>query len=463
MSDLEKQPKKSSKLKHVSFAVAGLLDQFYISSFTVRIIYFYENELFLSIVYIGIAFLIYGFWNMINDPIAGHISDRSIQFMKHWGKRFTWFIIASIPCSLMFVFIFLSPTGNYIAIFIWLLVALCVFDTLFSFMMINWQKIFPDKFRSQKERTKVGGIQILYSLVGLTLGMILPVLFITTGDPGTNIPSYITVGMIVSIICIVTAILILPGMREDREMIERTFQMVKKEDQEAFISKMKFAFKQKNFIAYLMAYLAQTTVMVLMLASVPYWTQYVVNVDQYTVLIALFAFLLASVASSPFWIKIARKYGNRIGYMCGTGGTATFLIITMFIWEFPFFIIGFICIGISMGATWSLIYVCFSDVIDEIVLKTGKREEGVYYGFRTFIGRLSIVIQAITFGLIHTLTKFDPKSSTQSIQAQWGIMIAMFAVPAFFYFLGFLFMWKVYDLKPDRVQIIKSKLKELNL
>jgi GPH family glycoside/pentoside/hexuronide:cation symporter len=450
---------------HASYALGSLFDDFIITALGIMVFKFYETEVFLPILFITLAISIYGFWNMVNDPIAGHISDKfNFKFMKHRGKRFTWFLFASIPCSIMFVFIFLPPMGNYIIIFIWLLLALCLFDTLFSFMMINWQKIFPDKFRSQKERTKVGGIQILYSLVGLTLGMILPVLFITTGDPGTNIPSYVIVGMIVSIICIVTALLILPGMREDREMIERTFQVdITKQDQGAFIDKMKFAFKQKNFIAYLMAYLAQTTVMVLMLASVPYWTQYVVNVDQYTVLIALFAFLLASVVSSPFWIKIARKYGNRIGYMCGTGGTATFLLITMFIWEFPFFILGFICIGISMGATWSLIYVCFSDVIDDIVLKTGKREEGVYYGFRTFIGRLSIVIQAITFGIIHPLTGFDPKSSTQSIQAQWGIMFAMFAIPAFFYLMGFLAMWRVYDLKPDKVQTIKNKLIQLNL
>lgn len=167
--------------------------------------------------------------------------------------------------------------------------------------------------------------------------------------------------------------------------------------------------------------------------------------------------------SAPFWIFIARRYGNRIGYMCGTGGTATFLILTPFIWDFPLVILGFILIGFSIGATWSLIYTTFSDVIDEIVIKTSKREEGIYYGFRTFIGRFSIVIQALTFGIIHPLTSFDPEAISQPIQAQWGITIGMFAIPALFYLIGFLFMWRIYDLKPNKVLLNKRKLIELNL
>ena len=449
---------------HASYAIGSFFDDFIITCLGIMVFKFYETEVFLPIIFITVAITIYGLWNMVNDPLAGHISDKSFEFMRKRGKRFTWFLIASIPCSLMFMLIFLPPTTNEISLFFWLIVSLCIFDTLFSFMMINWQKIFPDKFRSQKERTKVGGIQIFFSLIGLLLGMILPIIFITSGDPGTNIGSYFFVGTIVSFMCLIAAILILFGMREDREMIDRTFRISEnQEEKESFIPKLKFALKQKNFVAYLMAYLAQTTVMVLMLASVPYWSQYVVKVSEFDILIALFAFLLSSVCSAPFWIKIARKYGNRIGYMCGTGGTAIFLVITMFIWSFPLVIIGFILIGISMGATWSLIYVMFSDVIDEIVLKTGKREEGVYYGFRTFFGRLSIVIQALTFGIIHPLTNFNPRVSQQPIQAQWGIIFGMFAIPALLYFIGFLFMWKVCDLKPEKVQDIKNKLKELNL
>ncbi|MHA1492262.1 MAG: MFS transporter [Promethearchaeota archaeon] len=253
-------------------------------------------------------------------------------------------------------------------------------------------------------------------------------------------------------------------MREDKEMINRTFRMEEiQETQKSYIHKLKFAITQKNFIAYVLAYLSQTTVMALLLASVPYWVQYVLKIDPIFEMVILLSFLLASVFSAPFWIKIARKYGNRIGYMCGTLGTAIFLMIAMLVWNFPVIIICFILIGISMGATWSLLYPTFSDVIDDIVIKTGNREEGIYYGFRTFFGRLSIVIQAITFGIIHSLTLFDPAAQNQSIQAQWGINIGMFAVPAFFYFIGFLFMWKIYDLKPKKVENNKKKLIELNL
>ena len=120
-------------------------------------------------------------------------------------------------------------------------------------------------------------------------------------------------------------------------------------------------------------------------------------------------------------------------------------------------------VGFTMGATWSLMYPTFSDVIDEIVVKAGKRSEGIYYGFRTFIGRFSIVVQAATFGIIHGITNFDPILDSQLGPAILGIRIHTALVPALFYFLGFLAMWRIYDLKPKKVQEIKLKLVELDI
>ena len=453
----------SSKI-HASYALGSFFDDFLATALSFMVFKFYETEIFLQVSLITIVVVLYGIWNMFNDPLAGHISNLKFKFMRKRGKRFTWFLLTGLPTSFVFVFIFMPPQSNQLSIFLWLLFTLCILDTFFSFLIISYQSIYPDKFRSQKERTKVAGFQILYSLFGLTLGTLLPTFFITSGSPGTNMDSYAMVGLIITIVCAIIVFLMIPGMRENRKMIERTYlSSEEKSSKEPYFRKLIAALKQKNYISYLLAYLAQTTVMVLMLASIPYWIQYVIKIDPLYEMVILLAFLLSSVLSAPFWIYIARKYGNRIGYMCGTGGTASFLLITLFIWDFPMVIFGFMLIGFSMGATWTLIYATFSDVIDEIVISTGKREEGIYYGFRTFIGRFSIVIQALTLGIIHPLTSFDPESLTQTIEAQWGINIGMFAVPALFYLIGFFFIWKVYDLKPDKVAKNKEALTRLNL
>jgi len=461
--NVSKTFKYSNKI-HWSYSLGSFFDDFGTTVMGTWYYIFYETEIRLSAILVSLAIAIYGIWNAVNDPIAGYISDYPFKFTRKRGKRFTWFIISAIPCAIVFIFIFTPPISNDLIEFMWLLIFLCLFDTLFSFMMINWQAIFPDKYRSHEERTRVGAIQTILSNFGLVIGIAVPWTIITDNPPGSNIPSYISMAMLTTIILFIIVILMIPGTLEEQEHIERSYQIDhKKEDGRAFTDTFKFAIREKNFMAYLVAYLAQVTVMVIMLASLPYWVKFVLVADPILEQLLFVPFLLADILSIPFWIRISRKYGNRIGYMCGTGLTAIFLTFTLI----PFDIIGsFVCmtlIGFSMGATWSLMYPTFSDVIDEIVVKTGYREEGLYYGLRRLFSRLSIVIQAITFGIIHPLTNFNPGSLTQSIPAQWGIMIGMLAVPAFFYFLGFLCMWKIYDLNPKKVQEIKNQLEELKL
>ena len=108
MSDLKEQPKKIS-LKHVSFALSGLFDNFLLSSLIVRVIYYYENELFLSILWIGIAFTIYSVWNMINDPLLGWLSDKKTRFTERWGRRFPWFLLGAITINVVYIFLYIVP------------------------------------------------------------------------------------------------------------------------------------------------------------------------------------------------------------------------------------------------------------------------------------------------------------------------------------------------------------------
>jgi GPH family glycoside/pentoside/hexuronide:cation symporter len=444
---------------HLSYSFGSFFDDFIMTAFSIRVYAFYETELLLPGKLVSLAVIIYGVWNMFNDPLAGYISDKDYRFTRKYGKRFTWFILNSFPTAIIYLLIFLVPGTNQGLHFAWLLILICLYDTAFSFWNTNWMAVFPYKFRSQTERTKVAFMQTILSQIGLTLGMLVPPMFITYGARET----YIYAAMFVSLTVMIAILIMIPGMKKDKISLDVQEPVQEVKINKNYFQTVWFALKQKNARAYLIAYLGQTTMMTVMLASIPYLTKYILrNVDLEIFISG--AVLAGGLVSVPLWIYVGRKMGNRMGYMFGTGLTSLLLFIFFFVSTNALAVIlAAFLVGFTMGATWSLMYPTFSDVIDELVVKLGRRNEGIFYGFRTFIGRFSIVIQALAFGIIHYYTNFHPQFLWQNPDAILGIQFHTAIIPATFYLFGFLAMWLRYDLTPNKTKQIKMQLAEMNL
>ena len=127
------------------------------------------------------------------------------------------------------------------------------------------------------------------------------------------------------------------------------------------------------------------------------------------------------------------------------------ITITMFVW------------GLSQGGFWAMLNPVFADVIDESVVKTGKREEGLYNGFQTFFARLAFAAQAMSFAVIHTLTGFQEGATTQSETAIWGIHMHLALIPMIFMIVGLIIFKKLYDLTPNKVNENQLKIRQLKL
>jgi Na+/melibiose symporter-like transporter len=143
--------------------------------------------------------------------------------------------------------------------------------------------------------------------------------------------------------------------------------------------------------------------------------------------------------------------------------TGIILIPLLFITDVLITTLIMIFVGIGVGAIWICVYPIYGDVIDEIVVETEKREEAVYFGIRIFFARIAFIIQAVVFALIHLSTGFDPALQTQTDLALLGLRLQMAFIPMVFLFIGGIIFWKWYDLKPDKVEVIKSRLKELGI
>ncbi|MBD3255030.1 MAG: MFS transporter [Candidatus Lokiarchaeota archaeon] len=458
MSNSEKF--KYSSKTHWSYGLGGFFTNFMYAAMTVRIIFFYENILLLDIVLIGIAFVIFGFWNAINDPLVGYFSDKKYRFTEKWGRRFPWFVVSAFPCCILYLLVFTVPFQSTWGMFFWLILTISAFELTYSMWNTNYIALFPDKFRSDKERTKVAGVNTITGQFGIALGILIPPLLITSDD----LNSYIFAAFIIMVISLFNVALMIPGMKEDEDLIRIELKLVE-EEKASFLQSLKNGLKQKNLVAYLYVYLAHQVLTVMLLASFPFWTVYIVDTDNPTGVETILAatFLIGGLLSVPLWVKIGRKAGNRRGFMYGMLATSIFFIPLLFVSNILLTLIAIALLGISIGAIWTLMYPGFSDVIDENILLTNKRQEGMYNGVRMFVGRLGFVIQAISFVIVHQMTNYQPGAATQPAEALWGIRVLMALIPMLFYFSGFIVMWKFYDLTPDKVVANKNLLKERGL
>ncbi len=464
---MEKTEKELShgKLGMVSYGFNSLSRELLRMAFTAWGFFFYESEIGLNVWLIGLAYVIFAIYNMFNDPFIGYLTNKPFKFTKKWGRRFPWILIGGLPWGLTYILIFLPPTTDPVSgawiLFFWLLFTTCLFDTFHSLFFVNFMSLFPDKYRSVQERRKASGIYIMIGVVGVALGAILPPFFFDYG----NIPSYVYQGLIVFLITLIGFVIGIPGVREDQVTIDLYLSSQKeKREHESFFKSLKIAIKQKPFIVFMVLFTLYQSLVEIMQASVSYVVRYSLEMPETATTMVFAGFLIGVLISAPFWTLYSRRAKNNKKVMLISSLLlAAFTLPLTFLRDYWLIVINMIIWGTALGGFWTMIFPVSSDVIDNSVVLTGKREEGLYTGFQQFFGRLGIVIQALTFAIVHELTGFVEGAATQSPLAVWGIHLHLSLIPMILILIGAFVFWKWYKLTPDKVQENQIKIKEMGL
>ena len=453
-----------SKKIMVSYGFTDFIFQFMAMAFGVYGYFYYETEIGLDSLLCGLAFVLYAIWNAVNDPLIGYLTDRPFKFTKKWGRRFPWIFIGGVPWILSYVLIFTPPdvdpqSGAWI-LFAWLLFTICLYDTFGSICLVNYYSLFPDKFRSVEERRTLTGLAIPVGVLGVLLGAIVPPLLITFG----NLQSYIIQAGAVFLVCLVALILAIPGCRDDQEIVDRYMANYEESKTESFFKEFKNSLTQKAFVAYILLYFCYQVMIKSMTASISYAVRFMLKMEAIAISLIMGAFLIGVIIGLPFWIKLAHKTNDNRKVMVISGILMTVSVAPLiFIEDYILIIIILFIWGLSQGGFWAMLNPVFADVIDESVVKTSKREEGLYNGFQTFFARLAFAAQAISFAVIHTLTGFEEGATTQSQSAIWGIHIHLALIPIIFMIVGLLIFKKLYDLTPEKIDANQAKIKQMGL
>ena len=444
-----------------SFIILGTSSAFYMIQ--AYAFFFYETEVKLPVFFVTLALVIYGLWDAINDPILGYISDKPRKYTKKWGRRFPWIVFGFAPAAIFIFFIFsppdIDPVENAILLFLWFTIFLLIYEFFATAGMINWRALYPQKFRTNRDRINTTVISIIVGFGFMFFGMVVPPMFIVTG----NKSSYLIGAIAIVIISIPLVLLGIHGVRETPEMIEQILKCEEERKKVPFISTMKILLKNRNFRAYLGYNLPFAIVPALAFGSIIYFVVYVLQMDPGYSSFVMISFLVGGIIGIPVWVIIVKKVGIEKVLIYSIVGFAIAMVPILFISDFTsmivvagivsFFVTGIDVADGPIGAR----------VIDEIVSEEGYRSEGVYGGVIVLIIRISTPVAAIVFGLTHFLTGFDPNAATQTPLAQWGIRVHFALIPIIIALLGLFIFLKLWDLKPDKMKMIHAKLKEMDL
>ncbi|GFP30382.1 MFS transporter [Candidatus Hakubella thermalkaliphila] len=352
------------------------------------LIFFYTDVVHLDPALVSLAFLIsYGIWNAINDPLAGHISDRT---RTRWGRRIPFILFCTPLMVLLFVLVWTPPTGGVplavpfnLWIFFYFAIIIALFELLYTLVTVSYTSLFPEMFEGLKERAEVSIYRQVSAMVGLIIAFATMPLFVDalTGRFGI-FGGWTGAGAILGFCAGGAFFISLLGSRERRE-----FSM---EKALPFITSFRLAITNRSFFTFASANLMICFIWSWLSAMVPFWTVYVLGLGLQDVPILWLTNFTVAIVLYPLWKKICVRYGSK---------KTLFLSVSLYtIFLLPILVIGDLWQAIALmaflGAALSGITIVrdivLSDVIDEDEINVGLRREGAYFGVNAFIERFSL-------------------------------------------------------------------------
>jgi len=470
MTENEESSSRHRFLTFLSFGTYNITWTIPSATMSLFMFFYYHTVVGLDPIWILTVVAINTTWAGLNDPLIGWLTDRNFKWTRKWGRRFPWIAIGIIPLSLSLIMIFSAPdidaTVNPLPIMLWLLFSLFIYDLFITLVEIHTSILRADKFRTETERRKYAGFWGFFDMIAQVLGMMLPPLLLF-GD------SYVIMAVIMALIMIIFGIIfVIKGAREDKIIIDRYYSR----DYERInvFKGLLLVIKQNSFMALYASYTLFLTASTIATGMVAYLTTFLLQSNDPDVMIIFLAlFLLGSLISIPFWLKLLKKIdNNKKVYIIGSFLlVAAYMSLTFFQTEIDLMIRMFI-LGFVNGCVWTIgMPVLYANVQDDFVIRQGKNQKGILVGTWAVIGLLTSFIDEALITLVFTITGFKAGipdyatlAATPGIDVGavlMGIRILLGIIPALAILVGTLIFWKLYPLTQEKVLENKAKLLEL--
>jgi len=322
-------------------------------------------------------------WDAVNDPLFGWISDRT---HTRWGRRRPWLLFGALPLALLTWLLFSIPTGLTGASAFWVVfVSFLLFDTAHTIITVNYSALTPELTRDYDERTSITTVREIFTVLGYMLGAATTTLVADFFSKSVGLDrhaSYSAMGAFFGVIAMVAILVTAFGVKEKGSATEPA----KIPPFKAVLSTL----KNKPFMWLMGCFLLTNLAFTLLTTLLPYYLTYQLEMSKELPLV-MFA-MLGAIGLFLYPMKLLTdRIGKGPAYAVGLGVAALACAATFFLPHRPtalVYVIGIVA-GMGFSAQWVCPWSMLPDVIEYDELRTGQRQEGLYYGMWNFITKLT--------------------------------------------------------------------------
>lgn len=412
---------------------------------------FYTDMIGFSPKLFSIVFVLYSIWNAINDPLIGFWADKA-AFIEGKGK-YKRMVRKSIPLiSFPVIAIFLGqPSWNQTFLAIYLLILMVIYEGAQTLLNVSFAAFVVNTFVTSKKRTQMQTIRTYISQIPAFTAGLIPMFFLT-GEYSTNL-----IVIIFSATILFGVIIIFIGynfIKEDKhfyDKLEVTHGLG--ELWRFFVSSL----QSKSFVIFMIA------LFLINIATGNYFVGYLYYMDNVLLQEGLWVVIpdiltgVGQMIILPFIIGWVKKFGVRNTLASG-------LILSVIGFFILFFTVGYWVVA-SMYIL-ILLGFAFSSaaqeplkalVIDDLELKTGKRQPGLLGGIIALVTIPGASLQVLIIGALLSNAGYDGTVKKQTPQVVEAIRIGVGLIPATLLALGIMMLF-LFPIGRKEEEVIGERL-----
>ncbi len=377
------------KSKMFNYAVGMFGTSIPINMFKTYAAIYYVDKLGVSTAELSLVLFLYTFVDVIDNPIYGWLSDRT---RTKWGRRRPWLLIGTPLLVLCFILFYSAPATTGTPLFVYLLLMYILTGTLDSLINSNYGALFPDLFPDEGSRATTNALRQAFQLFAMVISIALTPMV-------TDAIGYRMTALVYGILGGIVIFYMTLSCREDadRQQLEKP----------KLLDSVVSLIRNKHFWIAGFTNAFYTAAMSLLLASLPFFAKYTINISgaQQTILFAVVLFVAAAGVS--VWTKLIKKFTLMRAWRVALivlGCAFALLNFSPDLWTTVacLFVLGFGFAGVI--STMDLIG---AKIMDEDTARTGLRREGIISSTMGVMNRLSGLYVALGFLLVLRLYGFE--------------------------------------------------------